>query len=134
MVFPEGRPPHDDPGRPDVRRQPWGYSSAAFADREVATPWSRWLIPQIILAGVIAPLSGFGKFLGYALITCYWGRRALESLLPEATLSWLPEREELMVGPQLLMVLVHAGVFVAVTVGLLWYQARLQRLMARWGK
>jgi hypothetical protein len=91
------------------------------------------VIPQIILAGVIAPLSGLGKFLGYALITCFWGRRAIESLLPEATLTML-NREEVMVGPQILMILVHAGLFIVVTVGLLWYQARLQRLMARWGK
>jgi ABC-type multidrug transport system ATPase subunit len=91
------------------------------------------VIPQIILAGVIAPLTGFGKFLGFALITCFWGRRAIESLLPEEMLTIL-NREGLMVGPQLLMILAHAAIFVVVTVGMLWYQARLQRLMARWGK
>jgi ABC transport system ATP-binding/permease protein len=47
------------------------------------------VIPQIILAGVIAPLTGVGKLLGYGLITCFWGRRALEGLLPESTMTWL---------------------------------------------
>jgi hypothetical protein len=90
------------------------------------------VIPQIILAGVIAPLSGLGKLLGYGLITCFWGRRALEGTLPGESMSWLG-RDGLSVGPQLLVVLAHTAVFVAATVLILWYQARLQRLMARFG-
>ncbi len=41
------------------------------------------LIPQIVLAGVIAPLTGFGKFLAQAFITAYWGYRGLAALVPE---------------------------------------------------
>jgi ABC transport system ATP-binding/permease protein len=91
------------------------------------------VIPQIILAGVIAPLTGIGKLLGYGLITCFWGRRALEGLLPESTVTWLG-REELSPWPQLGVVLVHAGAFITVTVVILWYQARLQKLMSRLGR
>jgi ABC-type multidrug transport system ATPase subunit len=91
------------------------------------------VIPQIILAGVIAPLSGLGKLLGFGLITCFWGRRALEATLSSESHGWL-QREELMIGPQIAMVLAHAAVFIATTVLILWYQARLQRLMARFGR
>jgi ABC transport system ATP-binding/permease protein len=91
------------------------------------------VIPQIILAGVIAPLSGLGKLLGYGLITCFWGRRALEGTLPGASMTWLG-RDELPVGPQIGMVLIHTAVFISATVLILWYQARLQRLMARFGR
>ena len=42
------------------------------------------VIPQIVLAGVVAPLSG-GTLLGAKLLVAgYWGNRALQSLLPEA--------------------------------------------------
>src|SRR5262245_14073575 len=91
------------------------------------------VIPQIILAGVIAPVAGVGKLVGYGLTTCFWGRRALEGLLPESTMTWLG-REELMPWPQLGMVLAHAGAFMAVTIIILWYQARLQKLMRRLGR
>ena len=91
------------------------------------------VIPQIILAGVIAPLTGLGKLLGYGLITCFWGRRALEASLPEATLTWIG-RDDGSVGPQVAVVLAHTAAFVAGTVFILWYQARLQRLMARFGR
>ena len=41
------------------------------------------VIPQIILAGVIAPLSGLGKLLADSAITARWGQQALEALLPD---------------------------------------------------
>jgi ABC transport system ATP-binding/permease protein len=91
------------------------------------------VIPQIILAGVIAPLSGLGKLLGFGLITCFWGRRALEATLSDESLTWLG-REQLPIGPQIGMVLIHTTAFVAATIVILWYVARLQRLMARFGR
>jgi hypothetical protein len=42
------------------------------------------VLPQIILAGVIAPLTGIGKVLAASVIAAYWGERALQSLLPSA--------------------------------------------------
>jgi hypothetical protein len=91
------------------------------------------VIPQIILAGVIAPLTGLGKLLGYGLITCFWGRRALEGCLPETTATWLG-RDQVSPGPSLGLVVLHTAAFMTTTVVILWYQARLQRLMARLGR
>src|SRR4029077_11364680 len=39
------------------------------------------VMPQIILAGVIAPLSGLGMALAKAGITVHWAEGALEALL-----------------------------------------------------
>lgn len=47
------------------------------------------IIPQIILAGVMAPLRGVGKWLADGLITVRWAERALEALLPDETLLLL---------------------------------------------
>src|SRR5207253_6517211 len=47
------------------------------------------VMPQIILAGVIAPLRGPAEWLARGLITAYWGERALEGLLPGADLALL---------------------------------------------
>lgn len=41
------------------------------------------IIPQVVLSSGIAPLSGIAKYLGMLVITTYWGKRALDSLLPE---------------------------------------------------
>jgi hypothetical protein len=41
------------------------------------------VIPQIILAGVIAPLDGLSKVLALSGITTYWGKRGLDGCLPE---------------------------------------------------
>ena len=62
--------------------------SAVARSEEVATalvPIA--VIPQIILAGVIAPLSGIAQALAKGLVTVYWGREGLERLLPRADLS-----------------------------------------------
>src|SRR5262249_45754310 len=39
------------------------------------------VIPQVILAGGIAPLSGAAKVIAKLSITTYWGKRALDGLL-----------------------------------------------------
>jgi ABC-type multidrug transport system permease subunit len=68
-----------------------GLLISAFArTEEVATalvPIA--VIPQIILAGVIAPLSGALELLAKGIITVYWGQRAFESLLPTDDLDLL---------------------------------------------
>ena len=48
------------------------------------------LIPQIILAGVIAPVEGFAKILARLFITGYWGYQGLAALLPSDLLELLP--------------------------------------------
>ena len=47
------------------------------------------VIPQIVLAGVTAPLSGFTLGLAKTVVTTYWGQQALERLLPPTERSQL---------------------------------------------
>jgi energy-coupling factor transporter ATP-binding protein EcfA2/ABC-type multidrug transport system permease subunit len=64
--------------------------SALARSEEVATALVPIVvIPQIILAGVVAPLNGISEAMAKSLITVYWGRQALERLLPEGELSLL---------------------------------------------
>lgn len=42
------------------------------------------VIPQIVLAGVIAPLTGWVAPVARGLVGCYWGQQALQRLLPAA--------------------------------------------------
>jgi hypothetical protein len=66
--------------------------SALARTEEVAVAWVPIaIIPQIILAGVIAPLPlcSLGRLLSGGLITASWGQRSLEVLLPDGDLSAL---------------------------------------------
>jgi hypothetical protein len=77
------------------------------------------VIPQIILAGVIAPLSGLGKLLANGFITARWGERALEALLPDDYLDWL--RLDRPDYPwQVAVVTAHVVVFAGVAILALW--------------
>jgi ABC-type multidrug transport system ATPase subunit len=94
--------------------------SAVARSEEVATalvPIA--VIPQIILAGVVAPLKGPAQFLAEWLITAYWGQKALESLLPEADLNLLGRHNGGYSGPCATM-LAQAAVAAAATVIVLW--------------
>lgn len=95
-----------------------GLSISALArSEEVATamvPTS--VIPQIVLAGVIAPLSGVAK----ALITVHWAVEALECLLPDADLVPLGRESASCVGP-LSILLAHAVAFSMATMAILWW-------------
>src|SRR5262249_40266491 len=66
-----------------------GLSISAFArSEEVATalvPIA--VIPQIILAGLVAPLRGAVLMLARSFVTVYWGQQAIERLLPEDDLK-----------------------------------------------
>lgn len=62
--------------------------SAASRSEEVATalvPLA--VIPQIVLAGVIAPLNGVAEWLAKWSISVYWGQQGLEALLPSDVLA-----------------------------------------------
>jgi hypothetical protein len=79
------------------------------------------VIPQIILAGVIAPLPdlSFSKILANSFITARWGQCALEALLPSDDLALLGiVRAEYY--QQIAMVAVHLAVFAAATLLVLW--------------
>ncbi len=66
------------------------------------------VIPQIILGGVIAPLSGIARSLAEWFISVYWGQKALERVLPEADLMRLG-REKLEWSGPLAIVSAHAA-------------------------
>ena len=96
------------------------FISAVARSEEVATallPIA--VIPQIILAGVIAPLKGLAQLLAEWSITVYWGEKALESLLPEADSIFLGRQPEGVSGPCAIM-LAQAAVAAALTVIVLW--------------
>ena len=73
------------------------------------------VIPQIILAGVIAPLSGPARWMSRAMVTVYWGQRSLERTLPEADRVLLGGDGTDWLGP-LMIVLAHAAVAAGVTI------------------
>jgi ABC-type multidrug transport system ATPase subunit len=81
------------------------------------------IIPQIILAGVIAPLRGLGKWMAEGAITVRWGEQALEALLPDKDLALLG-MERASYGWRLAVVAVHVVVFTGTTLLVLWRQSR----------
>jgi len=59
--------------------------SALARSEEVATALVPIVvIPQIILAGVVAPLSGVAQWMAKGFVTVYWAQETLEHLLPES--------------------------------------------------
>jgi energy-coupling factor transporter ATP-binding protein EcfA2 len=79
------------------------------------------VIPQIILAGVIAPLPdlSLSRILANSFITARWGQCALEAMLPSDDLVLLGiVRAEYY--QQIAMVAVHLAVFAAATLLVLW--------------
>ena len=81
------------------------------------------VMPQIILAGVIAPLSGFPQWIAEGAITVYWGAHALQALLPEADLTML-RMERFGYGSQVAVIGVQAILFAGLTLMVLWWQGR----------
>jgi hypothetical protein len=84
------------------------------------------VIPQIILAGVIAPLSGAAKVLERMLISTSWGSRALDSLLPDDAL-FLVHPMRFGYWSQIAIIGVHATAFSGLTLFVLWWQGRAKR-------
>jgi len=75
------------------------------------------VIPQLILADVVAPLGGLVELLAKGFVTVYWAQRALEGLAAEADSIFPAEHKGDFWGPWLL-VLAHAaaGAIAAVVV------------------
>ncbi len=78
------------------------------------------VIPQIVLAGVIAPLSGWVEVPARGLVGCYWGQQGLQRQLPDADLARLGLGEGGLAVPSLVL----AGQAVAcVVAALAWLLA-----------
>jgi ABC-2 type transport system permease protein len=84
------------------------------------------VMPQIILAGVIAPLSGLGKLLAKGAITVHWAEQCLESLFPDVDRERLGLHADGYAMP-LCVVAAHACVFVLLTLLTLWLRERSQK-------
>jgi drug/metabolite transporter (DMT)-like permease len=81
------------------------------------------IIPQIILADVITRLDGLAELMAAGLITVYWGQQALERLLPANDLATLGREQGHWFYP-LGVVLAHAVIGAAATIGVLWRSQR----------
>lgn len=99
-------------------------SALAVSEEVAASLVPIAIMPQIILAGVIAPLGGAGKLLAQAAITVYWAQQPLEALFPNADLQPLGLHPNGYLE-SLAMVAAHAGAFALAT--LLTLRVREQR-------
>ena len=82
--------------------------SALARTEEVATALVPIVvIPQIILAGVVAPLAGIARVLARGGVSVYWGQQAIERLLPSDDLTFMGRDEGNWSNP-LLVVVLHA--------------------------
>ncbi len=84
------------------------FISAVARTEEVATalvPIA--VIPQIILAGLVAPLKGMVEYFARGAITVYWGQQAIERLLSDADRAAL-ERPKAEWIAALAVILLHA--------------------------
>ena len=93
--------------------------SALARSEEVATALVPIVvIPQIILAGVVAPVTGASRWLAQGYVTVYWAQDALERLLPQADLALLGKSNTTWSLP-VSVILAHAAVAALGTVVLL---------------
>jgi ABC-type multidrug transport system ATPase subunit len=97
-----------------------GLLISAFArTEEVATalvPIS--VIPQIILAGLVAPLKGAVLLIAKGSVTVYWGQQAIERLLPDNDLVFLG-RDRAEWSHALAVIFAHAFLAAAATLAIL---------------
>jgi ABC-type multidrug transport system ATPase subunit len=77
------------------------------------------LIPQIIFAGVIAPVEGFARILARLFITGYWGYQGLAALLPSELLKQLPTDGYSAFGA-FSVVILHVVIFAGGAIGVLY--------------
>ncbi len=81
------------------------------------------LIPQIVLAGLIAPLEGFAEFLAKAFVSAHWGFEAAGATLPSDFEAVSRSGSENWVG-SFTMILVHFAFFAAGAMVLLIIQEK----------
>ena len=83
------------------------------------------VIPQIILSGTIAPLNGWSRALAYLGISTFWGKRGLDSCLPDSVANeMIPPLEQHSASVAILVLLTHAAVCVLVALMVLYWQNR----------
>jgi ABC-type multidrug transport system ATPase subunit/ABC-type multidrug transport system permease subunit len=113
-----------------------GLAISAFSKTEemAITLIPMAVIPQIILSGIIAPLSGVSKLLALAGITTYWGNRGLDGdgCLDTALAEAMKPKALEQNSPWLAMaiLLLHALAGIVVALGLLYWQGRRGRGLA----
>ena len=106
-------------------------STLASSEEMAITLIPMAIIPQIILSGTIAPLSGFGKWLALFGVTTYWGKRGLDALLPDnlaevARTGKIAEEGSL--GLSLALLAVHCLGFVIATLVIMTLRGRTAAL------
>jgi len=114
-----------------------GLAISAFSKTEemAITLIPMVVIPQIILSGIIAPLSGLSRVLAKAGITTYWGNRGLDDCLPD-TLAKAMKPDALDqngsggVAMAMGVLLLHAVVGIVAALVLLYWQGRRGRGLA----
>ncbi len=84
------------------------------------------VMPQIILAGVIAPLSGVAKVLAQFAITVYWAEQSLQGLLPLDQQKML-RLDDTKYGFPLGVVFAHACGFLVATLIMLCLPEKLKK-------
>ncbi len=85
------------------------------------------VIPQIVLSGAIAPLNGWMKGLAQMCVTTYWGKHALDQLLPEQIAEAAQRAEVAEEGSYWVaggMVLAHAAAYLLLALAVLWWRGR----------
>ncbi len=101
-------------------------SAAAPTEEMAITLIPLAVLPQIILSGVIAPLSGLSKSMAESLITAYWGNRGLDALLTADQAHAAGVDQGTLAGA-VLVVLVHTGLLILAAFAVLSWQGRRTR-------
>lgn len=102
-------------------------SALASSEEMAITLIPMVIIPQIILSGTIAPLSGLGKSLAWGFVTTYWGKRGLDSLLPNDIADFARTAkiaEDGSFGLSLAILAMHTMVFVIATMVIMTLRGR----------
>jgi ABC transport system ATP-binding/permease protein len=105
-------------------------SAAAPTEEMAITLIPMAIVPQIILADVIARVNGASESLAMAFITVFWGNRGLDALLSKDMVEMVGLKQGSFLR-SLMVVLVHAGVFAMIGLGILMWQGRRPRGTAR---
>lgn len=88
------------------------------------------VIPQIILSGAIAPLSGLPHWLAMLGVTTYWGKLGFDQLLPEDMLTSARKLDLAEEGNGYLAcfaIVAHAAIYVVVSLLILQRRGRSRR-------
>jgi ABC-type multidrug transport system permease subunit len=88
------------------------------------------VIPQIILSGAIAPLTGMPHDCARGLVTVYWGKRGLDDLLPDPLRGMAREMNLAVEGNYwwaVAVILSHAATFLMIAQLTLYFRGRARK-------